>query len=172
MTRTNSEPKSVAATRASTAGAPTPPPLDPLIETIVADVQSAWCRMRTGASERLLRDGVSMAHMHLLWLLADQGPMPMTRIAESLDISLSNASGFIDRMEERGLVERERVPDDRRLVVVRVAPAGQDAMEALELLRRDHMARILGRLSPTQLARVQAALIDIRAAYASEREAR
>ena len=164
VTRTKAEP-----TKATT---PTPPSLDPLVETIVADVQSAWCRMRTGASERLLRDGVSMAHMHLLWLLADQGPMPMTRIAEALDVSMSNATGLIDRMEERGLVERERVPDDRRLVLVRVAPAGQTAMEALELFRRDHMTRILGRLTPAQLGRVHEALNDIRAAYVSDRETR
>jgi DNA-binding MarR family transcriptional regulator len=147
---------------------PSPPPLDPLIEAIVADVQSAWCRMRAGASERLLRNGVSMAHMHLLWLLAHQGPLPMSRIAEALDISLSNASGFIDRMEERGLVERVRVPDDRRVVLVRVSTGGQAAMDELEFLRRDHMANILGRLTSRQLAGIRQALLDIRQAYESE----
>jgi DNA-binding MarR family transcriptional regulator len=142
--------------------------IDPLIDTIVADVQSAWCRMRTGASERLLRDGVSMAHMHLLWLLADQGPLPMSRIAEALDISLSNASGFIDRMEERGLVERVRVPDDRRIVAVRIAPGGLAAIEALELFRRDKMIRLLSHLTPRQLAGVRQALADVRDAYVRE----
>jgi DNA-binding MarR family transcriptional regulator len=142
--------------------------IDPLIETIVADVQSAWCRMRTGASERLLRDGVSMAHMHLLWLLADQGPLPMSRIADALDISLSNATGFIDRMEERGFVERVRVPDDRRIVAVRIADGGRAAIEALELFRRDKMIRLLAHLTPRQLAGVRQALVDIRAAYDKE----
>jgi DNA-binding MarR family transcriptional regulator len=145
--------------------------LDPLVETLLADVQAAWCRIRTIASERLLRDGVSMAHMHLLWLLADQGPLPMTRLAESLGISLSNASGFIDRMEERGLVARVRVPDDRRIVQVRIAPEGRAAIEALELFRRDQMARVLGRLTPGQLAGVRQALADVREAYESEQEA-
>jgi DNA-binding MarR family transcriptional regulator len=142
------------------------------METIVADVQSAWCRMRTGASERLLRDGVSMAHMHLLWLLADQGPLPMSRIAEALDTSLSNASGFIDRMEEKGLVERVRVPGDRRVVQVRIAPDGRAALDALELFRRDHMIRLLGRLTPRQLAGVRQALVDIRGAYEQEEGSR
>ena len=44
--------------------------------------------------------------------------MPMSRLAEMLDVSLSNATGLIDRMEERGFVERIRVPDDRRVVLV------------------------------------------------------
>lgn len=113
-----------------------------------------------------------MAHMHLLWLLADQGELPMGHIAEALDISLSNASGFIDRMEEKGLVERVRVPDDRRVVLVRIAPAGRAAIDALEVFRRDHMIHILGRLTPAQLAGVRQALLDIRAAYEQERATR
>lgn len=142
-----------------------------MIGAIVDDVQSAWCRARAGASERLLRDGVSMAHMHLLWLLADQGEQPMGRIAESLDISLSNASGFIDRMEEKGLVERVRVPDDRRIVLVRIAAGGRAAIDALELFRRDHMVRLLRHLTPDQLTGVRQALTDIRRAYDQERAA-
>ena len=44
----------------------------------------------------------------------------MSRLAEMLDVSLSNATGLIDRMEERGFVERIRVPEDRRVVLVRI----------------------------------------------------
>ncbi len=170
MTRTTVAPTST--TGATSPGDLPGPTLDPLIESIAANIQGAWCRMRSTASERLLRDGVSMAHMHLLWLLADQGPMPMTRVAEAIDVSLSNASGFVDRMEEKGLVERIRVPDDRRVVLVRIGPAGQSALETLELLRRDQLTTILGRLNPAQLARVHAALIDLWPAYASEQETR
>ena len=48
----------------------------------------------------------------------------MSRLAELLDVSFSNATGIVDRMAERGLVERVRVPDDRRVVLVRIGRQG------------------------------------------------
>ncbi len=141
------------------------------VDTIIADVQSAMCRIRAAGSRRLLEQGVSMAHMHVLWLLEHQGPLPMSRIAEAIDVSLSNATGLVDRMEERGLVERTRVPEDRRVVIVQPTERGRSVMDELELLRRSHMERILRHLTAEQLARVGAALDDIRAAYAAERAA-
>ena len=49
----------------------------------------------------------------------------MSRLADMLDVSLSNATGLIDRIEERGFVERIRVPSDRRIVLVRITAAGR-----------------------------------------------
>lgn len=138
------------------------------VDAIIADIQAAMCRIRAAGSRRLLEQGVSLAHMHVLWLLEDQGPLPMSRIAEALDISLSNATGLVDRMEERGLVERARVPQDRRVVIVRPTDRGRSVMDELELLRQSHMERILRHLDPAQLAGVRRALDDVRAAYVAE----
>ena len=50
----------------------------------------------------------------------------MSRLADMLDVSDSNASGVVDRLEERGYVERIRVPNDRRVVLVRATePASE-----------------------------------------------
>ena len=67
-----------------------------------------------------------MAQLHILYTLQRNGEMPMSRLAEVLNVSLSNATGLIDRIEERGFIERTRVPEDRRIVLVRVT-AGRRA---------------------------------------------
>ena len=57
-----------------------------------------------------------MTQLHILYMLDRHGEMPMSRLAEVLDVSLSNATGLIDRIEERGFIERIRVaggPPDR-----------------------------------------------------------
>ena len=59
-----------------------------------------------------------MTHFHVL-TLCRHDEMPMGRLADILDASMSSTTGIIDRMEERGFVERVRVPDDRRIVLVR-----------------------------------------------------
>ena len=138
------------------------------IDAFVADLHEVVSAFRCAGTGRLVRLGVSMTHMHVLWLLEHHGDLPMSRLAELLDVSLSNATGLIDRMEERGLVERVRVPDDRRLVVVRLAPGGVSVMDESEALKQDRMRAILGHLDQAQLDRLTQTFADLRDAIASE----
>ena len=74
-------------------------------------------QIKCASSERLVRLGISMAQLHILYTLQRSGEMPMSRLADVLNVSVSNATGLIDRIEERGFVERTRVPEDRRVVL-------------------------------------------------------
>jgi DNA-binding MarR family transcriptional regulator len=94
----------------------------------------------------------------------------MSRLADMLDVSVSNATGLIDRMEERGLVERVRVPDDRRVVLVRASAEGARMRDEIETLKQDRMRAILGRLRPDQLTRVLDAIGDLQGAVVGEIE--
>lgn len=123
---------------------------------------------RCAGTGRLVKAGVSMTHMHVMWLLQHHGDLPMSRMAELLDVSFSNATGIVDRMEERGLVERVRVPDDRRVVLVRMAPHGFDALEEVEAIKQDRLQAILGQLDQAQLSRIASALDDLRTAVVAE----
>ena len=135
-----------------------------LIDAIVTELQASIREMRCGSTERLVRRNLSMTQVHVLWLLEHHGAMPMSRLADLLDVSVSNATGLVDRMEEHGLVERARVADDRRVVLVRPAAGGRVALEENETVRRDQMRAVLGRLTPEQLSRALVAFRDIRAA--------
>ncbi len=50
--------------------------------------------------------------------------MPMSKLADALDVSVASLTGIIDRMEARGLVERRREPGDRRVVLVHRTAGG------------------------------------------------
>ena len=139
-----------------------------VVDAILTELGGTIRELRCASTERMVRTGVSMGHVHVLWLLEHHGAMPMSRLADLLDVSLSNATGLIDRMEERGLVERVRTPDDRRLVLVRPATAGRDALEENEDLKRDRMRAALGRLEWPQLERALATFRDLRQAVQAE----
>jgi DNA-binding MarR family transcriptional regulator len=111
-----------------------------------------------------------MGQLHVLWLLQHHGSMPMSRLAELVGASLSNATGIIDRMEEHGLVERVRVPNDRRLVLVEPAAAGLRALSETETHRRDRLRSVLTHLSATERPIVLAALRSLRRALSAEVE--
>ena len=137
-------------------------------ERIAGGIHDMIAGFRCAGTGRLVKSGVSMTHMHVLWLLEHHGDMPMSRMAEFLDVSDSNATGIIDRMEERGLVERVRVPDDRRVVLLRLAARGTQALDETEALKQDRLQAILAHLDAGQLTRVAEAFDDIRAAVVME----
>jgi DNA-binding MarR family transcriptional regulator len=157
MTRTTL-PRSTAARRAALAG-------------VVNELNGAVRLLRCAATGRLVKQGVSMTHLHVMWRLEESGELAMSRLAEFLDVSLSNATGLIDRMEERGLVERSRVSDDRRVVLVRVTAAGQGFLHEIQIIKDDLLKTVLARLDDGQLDRLEAALHDFRGAIRAEEDA-
>jgi DNA-binding MarR family transcriptional regulator len=138
-------------------------PDDPM-EPIIADFRTAITTLKALSNERVLKLGLSMAQLNILYTLKRCGEMPMSRLAEMLNVSLSNATGLIDRIEERGLVERTRVPEDRRIVMIRVTPAGERMLRELDVLSDELLRSVLGRLSRSEVAAVATAFASIREA--------
>jgi len=134
---------------------------------ILADVRAAMTELKCVGSERLVRMGISMMQLHVLHLLEWHGELTMSRLADVLDVSVSAATGLIDRIEERGFVERIRVPTDRRIVLVRITDPGRQLLDDVEVLRTEIMLRVLEQLDPEQLERIAGAMADLRAALAS-----
>lgn len=146
------------------AGPKTAPTQRELIGDIIAQFRSAFGELRCIGSQRLLQRSDSPGHLHLVSMLERHGGMPMSRIAELLDVSLSATTGIIDRVEERGLVERTRLADDRRVVFVQVTDQGRRVLEDVEVLRSEMLGSILGRLAPDRLHALAETLGDLRRA--------
>jgi MarR family transcriptional regulator, organic hydroperoxide resistance regulator len=129
---------------------------------IIADFRAAMSQIKCASSERLVRMGISMAQLHILYTLQRSGEMPMSRLADVLHVSLSNATGLIDRIEERGFVERTRVPEDRRVVMIRVTDAGRRMLEEVDAISSDLLRSVFGRIGRSQLATVGRAMTELR----------
>jgi DNA-binding MarR family transcriptional regulator len=136
----------------------------PQVAEILAELRSALGEFRCVGSERLARQGVSMTHLHVLSMLDHHGDLAMSRLAELLDVSLSNLTGLVDRMEERGYVQRVRDLVDRRVVLVHLSEGGRRQLDDNALVREELMQKVLSRLSPAELRCVRDALGSLRAA--------
>ena len=91
-------------------------------------------------------------NLHVLMLLDHHGPLTMTRLATLVDVSVSNLTGIVDRLEQHGLVERVRDDRDRRLVLVRATANGAARCEEAEGLRREQLKRLIGTLDGPERA--------------------
>ena len=82
--------------------------------------------------------------------------LPMNEVASRILLSKSGLTRVIDRMEEAGLVRRERPPDDRRVIKVLITPAGLETLQAARAVHRrgiqEHFVRHLNQRELTGLA--------------------
>ena len=138
--------------------------VDPSIDTIISDFRATMSELKCASSERLLRLGVSMAQLNIMYTLHRNGEMTMSHLADVLNVSFSSATGLIDRMEERDFIERIRVPEDRRIVVVRLTAAGQALLEEVDALSADLLRQVLVGLDTAQLEGMARAIADLRTA--------
>lgn len=98
------------------------PELDRL-DTAVADLQLVVSRADNAAARRLRVGGAE--ELQILRLIFREGPLRVGDIAERQSTSAATASGRVDRLKKRGMVERVRSEADRRVVVVQLTPSGE-----------------------------------------------
>jgi DNA-binding MarR family transcriptional regulator len=105
---------------------------------------------------------LSLVHLQVLFTLSSDGPLPMRRLAEAMDVSQASATGIVDRMEQRGLVERLRDDEDRRVVRVALADGGRETLSTIATERRERLTAILGELEDAELEGFLAGLRGMR----------
>ncbi len=76
-----------------------------------------------------------------LWQLEPaDGALPRGVLADRLHCDPSNVTFLVDRLEERGLVERSDDPTDRRVKAISLTPAGVAARDRLVAVTVDSAA--------------------------------
>lgn len=131
----------------------------------VVDELTSWKPVdREKVFRTWLKGSLSLIHLHVLTVLEAMGPMPMSRLADTLDVSVASATGIITRMEERGLVERRHHDEDRRVVLVQPTDAGLAVFRDMMAARREHLTSVLAGLSDAELESFLVGLRAVRAA--------
>src|SRR6266436_1542586 len=105
---------------------------------------------------------LSPAQCHVLHLIEPGRPLPMSRLADTLACDASNVTGLVDRLESRGLVQRQASARDRRVKVLQLTPTGT-RLRGQVLRRMAEGSLPLSRLSTAQqrtLVKLLEALVD------------
>ena len=97
---------------------------------------------------------MTMAQMRALMVVAYGPGCTMSELASRIGIGVSAATGLVDRLVEQGALERESDPADRRVVRVRISPAGIRAGQEWQAAQILHMGAALSALSDRDIRRV------------------
>jgi DNA-binding MarR family transcriptional regulator len=130
------------------------------LQDLLDELTSWGPRERAGAFRQWLRGSLSLVHLHVLTVLEAEGPLPMSKLADALDVSVASLTGIVDRMEQRSLVERRHDPDDRRVVLVHPTDAGDAVFREMAAERRKMLEPLLGRMTDDEL---ESFLVGLRA---------
>jgi DNA-binding MarR family transcriptional regulator len=101
---------------------------------------------------------MSTPQLKALLLISEERGIRMRELSRRLGGSFSNATVLVDRLVDRGLVERLAKPEDRRVVLVRATKEGRRLIEQLVTSWRTLSAPLLETLTSEDLATVQRAL--------------
>lgn len=84
----------------------------------------------------------------LLWLGQD-GALTMGELARRLGITEKTVTGVVDRLEREGHVQRERDPEDRRVIRCRLTASGARLHRKLDRSLSQGMSQLLEHLDAT-----------------------
>lgn len=96
--------------------------------------------------------GVTPVQFAALQGIANAPAVDQRSLARAIGFDTSTIGGVIDRLEARGLVQRNTAPDDRRVRRLTLTPAGHDLLRAVVPLMQRAQERILEPLTPRQQA--------------------
>ncbi|MFE9248880.1 MarR family winged helix-turn-helix transcriptional regulator [Streptomyces sp. NPDC007088] len=94
--------------------------------------------------------GLRLPHFATLTALADFGPLPQHVLAERLGFQRSHLGGYLDVIEERGLVYRARDREDRRRQVVGLTDEGAGLQRRLQAVAQESQEVFLASLTPAE----------------------
>ena len=85
-----------------------------------------------------------------LMILRDHGALTQATLGEALRLDPANLVGLLNELEERGLLDRRRDPDDRRRHIVELTPEGGEAVTRAEHALADVQDHVLAGLDEEQ----------------------
>jgi DNA-binding MarR family transcriptional regulator len=97
-------------------------------------IMTAGRAVRNAYDARFRRLDLNMTEGALLATIRRFGPLTQRELAELLYIGRAAAGQFVDRLEARGLVQRDTDPDDRRVWIVSTTREGKAlSIEAFDI---------------------------------------
>jgi DNA-binding MarR family transcriptional regulator len=126
-----------------------------------------------GSIRRLIRavsiDSVKMSRQFsltapqsgVLRSLNARGPISSAELSRELCVTPSNITGIIDRLEKKGLVQRNRQEDDRRIALIHLTDGGKALSKGLPDPIETRLISALSDMRPGKVEELRDSLVTV-----------
>jgi DNA-binding MarR family transcriptional regulator len=122
-------------------------------------------RLGFAAKERAMASyedtGLHPYHYAIMLVLDDGSADTQGSIADALGYDRGQLVGLLDELQDQGLVERQRDPNDRRRHLVQMTPEGTKALRKLRALTQRNEDEFLDPLSEEERAQLHTLLTKL-----------
>jgi DNA-binding MarR family transcriptional regulator len=125
-------------------------------QEVFLNLWRTYDRLRALEDELFARHGLTAQQYNALRLLraAHPRPVPTLTLGGRLVSRAPDITRLLDRLADRGFVNRVRPAENRRTVMVGITPAGTDLLEGLAAEVRECHARQLGHLDAGEMTKL------------------
>ena len=140
-------------------------PFDSLAQEAMLSIERTAAVLMHAFADSLKAHDITPTQYNVLRILRGAGADGLCRneIRDRLVAQVPDVTRLLDRLEESGLVARERAESDRRLVTTRITRAGLKLLKRLDAPVAASHTRYLGHLSTAQLRSLITLLAEARA---------
>ena len=122
-------------------------------QEVYLNLWRTYDRLRAYEDELFGRHGLTAQQYNALRLLraAHPGRVPTLTLAARLVSRAPDITRLLDKLHERGLIDRERPADNRRVVTVGITDQGVALLDELNAEVRECHLRQLGHMKPAEM---------------------
>ena len=138
------------------------------LERCVADLVNA---VDKGVADEVTPYGLIPSEFNLLRACVEDGPCTATQLAEVLPVDASRISRMVTRLVNLGLLRRQRLRSDRRVVLLHLTDKGNDMTSRVAERVQVHVGRLLQGVSEGEMRAFTLLTEKISANYEALKEA-
>ncbi|MBR2818974.1 MAG: MarR family transcriptional regulator [Reyranella sp.] len=132
--------------------------MGPLASYLPYLLNRAGARIATAFGEEMRPLGATLQIWRVLAALREQDGQRMGDLSSTTSIDVSTLTRLVDNMEKKGLVARQRDPEDARAVVLNVTPAGRRLTARILPIAERYEKVALQGFDPAEAEQLKAAL--------------
>jgi DNA-binding MarR family transcriptional regulator len=132
------------------------------METIPFEIGETAHALRKAFDRLAVGLGVTRAQWKVLFKLTRTPGLRQVELADMLDLEPITLCRIVDRLEEAGLVDRVRDPEDRRAWRLHVTAKAQPLIDKLQAIGADLVGQVFAGIDPADIETMRRVLARVR----------
>jgi MarR family transcriptional regulator, 2-MHQ and catechol-resistance regulon repressor len=95
----------------------------------------------------LFQDELSVNQFGILKELSVNGDVPMSHLANGLEVTAPAITTMVDKLEKDGYVKRNRDGKDRRIINISLTKKGKEVIDRIKISRQEFLSYVLSKMT-------------------------